>query len=40
MTTTTVQVDNEQNAALFEKMLKALSFVEDIDIKTHQPNMV
>lgn len=40
MTTITVQVDNEQNAALLEKMLKALSFVEDVDIKAHQPNMV
>lgn len=40
MTTITVQVDNEQNAALLEKMLKALSFVEDVDIKKHQPNLV
>ncbi|TBO43853.1 hypothetical protein [Pedobacter kyonggii] len=40
MTTITVQVDNEQNAALLEKMLKALSFVEDVDIKNHQPNLV
>ena len=40
MTTITVQVDNEQNAALLEKMLKALSFVEDVDIKSHQPNLV
>lgn len=40
MTTITVQVDNEQNAALLEKMLKALSFVEDVDIKNHEPNMV
>ncbi|KRT16082.1 hypothetical protein ASU31_11315 [Pedobacter ginsenosidimutans] len=40
MTTITVQVDNEQNAALLEKMLKALSFVEDVDIKNNQPNIV
>ena len=40
MTTITIQVDNEQNAALLEKMLKALSFVEDVDIKAPQPNMV
>jgi hypothetical protein len=40
MTTITVQVDNEQNAALLEKMLKALSFVEDVDIKNHHSNMV
>lgn len=40
MTTITVQVDNEQNAVLLEKMLKALSFVEDVDIKNHEPNMV
>jgi len=40
MTTITVQVDNEQNAALLEKMLKALSFVEDVDIKNHRPNLV
>lgn len=32
MTTVTVQVDNEQNAALLEKMLKALSFVETVKI--------
>jgi len=40
MTTITVQIDNEQNAALLEKMLKALSFVEDVDIINHQPNIV
>lgn len=40
MTTITVKVDYEQNAALVEKMHKALSFVEDVGIKTHQPNMV
>jgi len=40
MTTITIQVDNEQNAALLEKMLKALSFVEDVNIKTHQPDRV
>jgi len=40
MTTITIQVDNEQNAALLEKMLKALSFVEDVNIKTHQPDKV
>lgn len=32
MTTVTVQVDNEQNAALLEKMLKALSFVETVNV--------
>jgi len=40
MTTITIQVDNEQNAALLEKMLKALSFVEDVSIKTNQPDRV
>lgn len=40
MTTITVQVDNEQNAILLEKMLKALSFVEDIDIKNDGIEMV
>lgn len=40
MTTITVQVDNEQNAVLLEKMLKALSFVEDVDIKKDTIEMV
>ncbi|PWS31340.1 hypothetical protein [Pedobacter paludis] len=40
MTTITVQVDNEQNAVLLEKMLKALSFVEDVDIKNNVSGMV
>lgn len=40
MTTITVQVDNEQNAVLLEKMLKALSFVEDVDIKKTNVEMV
>lgn len=34
MTTLTVQVDNEENAALLKKMLKALSFAEDVDVNT------
>lgn len=34
MTTLTVQVDNEENAALLKKMLKALSFVEDVNFNT------
>jgi len=40
MTTLTVQVDNEQNAALLKKMLKALSFVEEVDINNQPSNMV
>lgn len=40
MTTITVQVNNEQNAALLQKMLKALSFVDDVEIQNHQPNLV
>ena len=32
MTTVTVLVDNEQNAALLEKMLRALSFVGTVNI--------
>jgi len=40
MTTITVQVDNEQNAQLLEKMLKALSFVEGVDVKNQQPTII
>jgi hypothetical protein len=32
MTTITIHIDNEQNAQLLERMLKELSFVEDIEI--------
>ena len=40
MTTITVQVNNEQNAALLEKMLNALSFVEDVDVKIQSSNLL
>ena len=32
MTTITIQIDNDQNAELLEKMLRELSFVEDIEV--------
>ena len=32
MATVTGQVDNEQNAALLEKMRKAFSFVETVNV--------
>lgn len=40
MTTITIQVDNEQNAELLEKMLRELSFVADVDVKKNTPHLV
>ncbi|UKT64588.1 hypothetical protein [Pedobacter mucosus] len=40
MTTITIKIDNEQNAVLLAKMLKALSFVDDVVLKTELENLV
>lgn len=40
MTTITIQVDNEQNAELLEKMLRELSFVADVEVNNNNSNLL
>ncbi len=40
MTTITIKVDGEQNAEILEKMLKALSFVNNIEVNSNPANLV
>lgn len=40
MTTITIQIDNDQNAELLEKMLRQLSFVEDIEVVKNKTELL
>lgn len=40
MTTITIQIDNDQNAELLEKMLRELSFVDDIEVVRNNTDLL